>query len=59
MRSLTALQNCALNSSEDADPARVRELGDLCAELALHIETIQRQIDEAKGREIRRRAGSS
>jgi hypothetical protein len=59
MRSLIALQKSAAETAHDADAGRVRELGDICADLCLYVESLQRQLDEMKRHDIRRRAGSS
>ncbi|MFI5385458.1 MAG: hypothetical protein ACHQ50_04980 [Fimbriimonadales bacterium] len=58
MKSLNALRNSALETAKvEAGP--VNEMALICADLVLHIESLQRQIDEMKRHDTRRRAGLS
>lgn len=58
MKSLIALQKAATEIANEGDAGKIKELGDICADLCQYVESLQRQLDEMKRHDIRRRAGS-
>ena len=57
MKSLIALRNTALETAKVQEAGPTADLAMICADLVLHIESLQRQIDEMKRHDTRRRAG--
>ena len=59
MRSIIAVQKAAMNAAEGGQEITLRELAEICNELALYVESLQRQVDEMKRHDNRRRQGLS
>jgi hypothetical protein len=59
VKSLISLQKAAVATADSQQAGAVKDLAEICADLAQHIESIQRQIDEAKRHDTRRRQGLS
>ena len=58
MKSLTELRRASQSAAESEGPGRVQELFEICSELVLQIEALQRQIDEMRRHQnIARRSG--
>jgi hypothetical protein len=57
MRSIIAVQKAALNAAKEGEEGPIKELAEVCSDLALYVESLQRQLDEMKRHDNRRRQG--